>query len=288
MSTEVRVVALGGGHGTAVTLRAVRTYTSALTAIVSTADDGGSSGRLRDLLGIPALGDLRKCLGALADATSTLASVLEIRYEAGPLAGHAMGNLWLAGLLETHGDLEKAVAEAAAILGAHGHVIPATSVLTELRADASSGALVGQASIGRTATLERVSLLPATASAPTAALEAIASAEQVVIGPGSLYTSVLAASVATGIPAVLASTPARVIYVANLEAQVPETIGYTIADHVAALERHGVRVDLVLFDSAASLEVGSLAHAAVDLPLRAANGKVHDANLLAMALCSLI
>ncbi len=278
------MVALGGGHGTAVTLRAARSFAGELTGIVSTADDGGSSGRLRDVLGVPALGDLRKCLGALADEESTLAKVLEIRYHAGPLAGHAMGNLWLAGLLESEGSLEGAVAEACRLLEAHGSVIPATSVVTELRADSLAGQLVGQASIGQRGMLDRVSLLPTDAVAPDAALTALARADLVAIGPGSLYTSVLAACVAQGIPSALAATQATVVYVANLEPQIPETEGYSVADHVDALMRHGIRVDWVLYDPDAGLEAGALSTPSTSAPLRARNEKVHDVERLAEAL----
>ena len=277
-------MAVGGGHGTAVTLRALRRYASDITAIVSAADDGGSSGRLRDLLGVPALGDLRKCLAALASEESHLAEQLEVRYSEGSLAGHAMGNLLLAGLLERSGDLVTAIDQAGALLGAVGRVLPATTVPTELRAELHQGSMVGQAAIGRETSIWEVSILPEAARPPRAALEALASAQQIVIGPGSLYTSVLAAVAVPGISSAIASSPGRVVFVCNLEAQHPETSGYSVADHVAALERHEVSPDVVLWDQGGELALGAPRMAAVDADLRGSNGRVHDPAKLAVAL----
>jgi uncharacterized cofD-like protein len=283
-----RVVALGGGHGTAVSLRAARRYAGELTAIVSAADDGGSSGRLRDLLGVPALGDLRKCLAAVAADDSRLAAILEVRYEEGSLAGHAVGNLLLAGLLEATGDLVTAVGRAGELLQAVGCVLPATTVPTELRARLREGSMVGQVAIGREESVEEVSILPEGARPPAAALAALVAAEQIVIGPGSLYTSVLAAVAVPGIAPAIAASPAKVVYVCNLEAHAPETLGYSVADHLRALERHDVAVDVVLCDTAGHLELGSPEMAVVDTDLRGSNGLVHEPGKLAVALAGLV
>jgi len=288
MTAGPRVVAIGGGHGTAVTLRAARTYAGQLTAIVSTADDGGSSGRLRDVLSIPALGDLRKCLGALASPESSLAPMLEVRYGEGPLEGHAMGNLWLAGLLEETGSLLAAVERAGELLEADGLVLPATSRPTELHAVNASGAMVGQAAIGRTSSLRHVSLLPREAEVPSAAFDAISNASQVLIGPGSLFTSVLAAAVAPGIVEALRDTDARVIFISNLQPQFPETAGFTLADHLEALERHHLVPDLVLWDPSAGLLQGELGVVQHRARLAGPNGLVHDPVLLAQALSGLV
>ncbi len=139
MSARPSVVAIGGGHGTAVTLKAARRYAGTLTGIVSVADDGGSSGRLRELLNVVALGDIRKCLVALADEDSALALAFERRYEEGELAGHALGNLILAGLIDATGDLLAGVREAGILLGAHGDVLPATTELVVLKAESATG-----------------------------------------------------------------------------------------------------------------------------------------------------
>ena len=255
---------------------------------MSTADDGGSSGRLRDMLGVPALGDLRKCIGALASDDSTLPHALEIRYREHVLEGHATGNLVLAGLLAEYGDLERAVEEACRLVGAVGRVIPATTVPTELRAELAVGELVGQAAIGRNESIRLVSLLPDGVQPPSAALEAIAEADQIVIGPGSLYTSVLAAGSVPGIAEALAVSEAQRVYVCNLRPQVPETEGYSLEDHLKALQRHGVSVDIVLFDPRGGMERGNPQMAVVDVDLRGSNGLVHEPGKLAGALRALI
>ena len=173
------VVAIGGGHGTAVTLKAARRYAGVLTGVVSVADDGGSSGRLRELLNIVALGDLRKCLVAVADEDSALADAFERRYDEGELAGHALGNLILAGLIDATGDLVLGVAEAARLLGAHGDVLPATSERVVLKAEAGHGTVNGQVAVKGTTDIQQVSLVPGDALPPPLALERIAAG-----GPG--------------------------------------------------------------------------------------------------------
>ena len=178
------MVAIGGGHGTAVTLKAARRYAGVLTGVVSVADDGGSSGRLRELLNIVALGDLRKCLVAVADEDSALAGAFERRYDEGELAGHTLGNLILAGLIDATGDLVLGVAEAARLLGARGDVLPATSERVVLKAESGHGTVNGQVAVKGTTDIKEVSLVPGDAMPPPLALERIAEADQVVIGPG--------------------------------------------------------------------------------------------------------
>ena len=167
------MVAIGGGHGTAVTLKAARRYAGLLTGVVSVADDGGSSGRLRELLNVVALGDIRKCLVALADEDSALATAFERRYDEGELAGHALGNLILAGLIDATGDLVLGVAEAAQLLGASGDVLPATSELVVLKAESSHGTVAGQVAVKGTSGIEQVSLVPGDAQPPPLAVERI-------------------------------------------------------------------------------------------------------------------
>jgi uncharacterized cofD-like protein len=172
-------------------------------------------------------------------------------------------------------------------LGAVGRVLPATTVPTELRAELRQGSMVGQAAIGREPSVWEVSILPEWARPPQAALEALALAQQVVIGPGSLYTSILAAVAVPGISSAIGSSAARVVFVCNLEAQDPETGGYSVADHVAALERHDVSPDVVLWDHRGGIELGQPQMAAVDADLRGSNGRVHDPAKLAEALAAL-
>lgn len=281
-----RVVAIGGGHGTAVTLRAARRYASSITAIVSVADDGGSSGRLRELFGIPALGDLRKCLVALAPEGSILAETMEHRYQAGELAGHAVGNLLLAGLLEVQGDLVSCVQAAADLLGAKGQVLPASSIPTHLMANGGRGTTHGQVAISEGGTIRELVVLPSTAPAPKEAVDAIAHADQVIIGPGSLFTSVLAAALVPDIRNALAKTKAQKIYVCNLRPQEPETRNFSVSDHIDALERHDVVVDIVLADDTSGLEVGVPVPYVKMVPLVGSNTLVHEPGKLAQALLS--
>ncbi|HEV3329066.1 MAG TPA: 2-phospho-L-lactate transferase CofD family protein, partial [Acidimicrobiales bacterium] len=163
-----RVVAVGGGHGTAVTLRAALCYAERVTGVVSVADDGGSSGRLRELLDVVALGDLRKCLVAVAAEDSALAVAFERRFTQGELAGHPLGNLILAGLIGTLGDLEAAVDEAGRLLGARGRVLPATTARVVLRSTGRNGEVTGQVAVGSASSIDRVELVGSDAAAPDA------------------------------------------------------------------------------------------------------------------------
>jgi uncharacterized cofD-like protein len=282
-----RVVAVGGGHGLAATLRAVRHYAGEITAVVSVADDGGSSGRLRRQLDIMPPGDLRKCLVALAEEDSALAAAFEQRFEAEELVGHALGNLVIAGLIGALGDPQKGLDEAARLLGAVGRVVPAASEAVVLKAEAGGEEIEGQTEVMRTAGIRRVSLVPADPPASPVALHAVAHADQVVIGPGSLFTSVLAAVAVPGLAEGIRSSPGRRVYVANLGPEGKETAGFDVADHVAALAAHGVEVDVVLADPAC-IALGSLEVEVVQAPLADANGRAHDPTRLAVALGRLV
>jgi uncharacterized cofD-like protein len=243
------VVALGGGHGLAATLRATRRYAGDITAIVSVADDGGSSGRLRESLGIPAPGDLRRCLVALGDPDSLWGRAFDHRFEAGELEGHALGNVIIAGLASATADFQTALAEAGRLVGAVGRVVPATATPVVLKASVDGeGEVEGQVRVQNSSRITRVSIVPPDAEPPPEAVKAILGAEQVVIGPGSLYTSVLAVIVVPQIREALESTTAQKVYVCNLRPEIPETEGYDTAAHVAALTAHGLTVDAVLDD----------------------------------------
>ncbi|HEX2046581.1 MAG TPA: gluconeogenesis factor YvcK family protein [Acidimicrobiales bacterium] len=281
------MVALGGGHGLAATLSAARRYADDLCAIVSVADDGGSSGRLRAAFGIPPPGDLRKCLVALADPESLWTSAFEHRFDAGELEGHAFGNLVLAGLAASTGDFEQALAEAGRLVGAVGRVVPATVEPVVLKGIAGGDSVTGQALVARSEGITGVSLVPADARAPEAALTALAQADQVVIGPGSLFTSVLAVVVVPDVREALATTPGRKVYVCNLRPQLPETAGYDVAAHVDALRAHGLDVDVVLCHPG-SLPVGRLDVECVERPVARDDSPGHDPALLAAALEDLL
>jgi uncharacterized cofD-like protein len=286
--SKPNVVAIGGGHGTAVTLRAMRCYSDRITAIVSVADDGGSSGRLRELLDVVALGDLRKCLVALAAQDSTLARAFERRFEEGELAGHALGNLVLAGLLGATGDLVSGIDEAARLLGAAGRVLPATTEPVVLKADAGSGEVEGQVAVSQTRRIRTISIVPQDAASPPAAVEAILEAEQVVIGPGSLYTSVLAAAALPDLTEAIARTQAQRVFVCNLKGQANETAGYDVGRHITALHSHGIVVDQVLCDTSGGMALGDPGIPVTDVALGGPNGLVHDPGRLAEALSGLL
>jgi len=285
----VRVVAVGGGHGAAQSLRAARRYATEVTGIISVADDGGSSGRLRELLGIPAPGDLRRCIGALLPDESPLGAALEHRFEHGELAGHAFGNLLIAALAATTGDFAAGVAETARLAGAVGRVFPATTTPVVLTGRGEGGELSGQVAITRRGGVSRVDIVPADARPPAGAVEALLEADQIVIGPGSLYTSLLAATAVRSLREAIRESPAQVVYVANLREQRPETAGADVADHVRALLDHGLRLDAVLADPSA-LALGDLPAALrVELaPVADPALAAHDPELLAAALSSLL
>ncbi len=279
------VVAIGGGHGLAKSLLAIRQFGREVTAIVSVADDGGSSGRLRDAFGIPAPGDLRKCLDALLPGRTPLGDALEHRFEAGELEGHAFGNLLLAALTVTTGDFVAAVIEAGRLLDTVGTVLPATTTPVTLCASTASADLVGQVRIMATAGISHVSLDLPDAVAPDQAIAAVERAEMIVLGPGSLYTSVLAALAPNNLCRAVEAASGRKIYVCNLRQQIPETLGYNVGRHLDAMIAHGIHPDVVLVDES-SMELGSIpsgieVHRA---RLIGANRAVHDADLLSSAL----
>jgi uncharacterized cofD-like protein len=252
------------------------------------ADDGGSSGRLRELLNVVALGDMRKCLVALAAEDSALALAFEHRFEEGELSGHALGNLILAGLVEATGDLVAGVRAAADLLGADGDVLPATGERVVLKAEAADGEVAGQVAVSRAGNIQTVSLVPGDAQPPRLAVERILAADQIVIGPGSLFTSVLAAAAVGEIAEAVARTRGQRVYVCNLRPQLPETAGFDVASHVKALARHNVSVDVVLWDSTRGMSRGKLAVPDLDIPLTGDNALVHSPVRLAQALSGLL
>ncbi len=284
---DPRVVAVGGGHGLAATLSAVCTYTDLVTAVVSVADDGGSSGRLRQSYGILAPGDLRKCLVAMGDPTSVWTAAFEHRFDAGDLEGHTLGNLVIAGLAEATGDFLEALDQAALLVGSKGRVLPATTVPVVLKGEHEGGEIEGQVAVASTPRIAKVSVVPPDPEVPAAALAAIGSADQVVLGPGSLYTSVLAVVAVPAIRAALSGTQAQKVYVCNLGQQIPETASYDVAAHVEALAAHDVGVDMVVCDTT-KIPLGRMSKPFVDRPLAQDGGRAHDPERLARVLENLI
>jgi uncharacterized cofD-like protein len=258
-----RIVAIGGGTGLSTLLRGLKQHTSNLTAIVTVADDGGSSGALREELGIPPVGDIRACMAALADAEPLMSELLGYRFpggrdvqggpvetERGGLGGHAMGNLLLAAMTAIEGgDFEEGVRRMNRVLAVRGKVVPASATPINLVARTRDGVEVtGQSTIMRTPGIERVWIEPRDVEAAADAIAAIAEAEIVVLGPGSLFTSVLPVLLIPAIQRAVAAAPGIRVYACNVATQVGETEGFDLADHVEALIRHTQPdiVDLVI------------------------------------------
>ena len=284
------VVAIGGGHGLSATLAALRRYAGEITAVVSVADDGGSSGRLRaSLAGLPAPGDARRCLVALGDPELIWTSAFEHRFDArsGDLEGHAFGNLVIAGLASALGDFVAALAEAGRLVGAVGRVLPATSGPVVLRALVAGGEVEGQVNVAEAGRIAAIALDPPAARSPKEVAAAIHDADQIVIGPGSLFTSVLAAAVASDVREAVRTTSAQRVYVCNLDVRERETAGYDVGAHVEALIAHGIEIDVVLADERC-LALGHSPVPVVTRPLAADGGEVHDSERLASALEDLV
>ena len=238
-----RIVAIGGGTGLSTLLRGLKEHTSNLTAIVTVADDGGSSGVLRSELGIPPVGDIRNCIVALADAEPLMSEVLQYRFpdtrggQPSGLAGHALGNLLIAAMTAVEGDdFEDGIRLMNRILAVRGQVVPVSPTPLTLHARLADGTVVdGQSQIMRTAGIERVWITPDDVRASDDALAAIAEAELIVLGPGSLYTSLLPSLLIPTIRDAIERTTAPRIYVCNVATQEGETTGFDLAAHVEAL-----------------------------------------------------
>jgi uncharacterized cofD-like protein len=287
------VVALGGGHGLATALRAVRQYAGSITAVVSVADDGGSSGRLRRDLGVPPPGDIRRCLVALAGDDRVWSAAFEHRFRDGELEGHALGNLILVGLTETLGSFPAALDEAGRLLGAVGRVLPATVEPVTLKAELADREVEGQVAVANSHGIRRIGLVPADAVATPAAVEAIEAADQVIYAPGSLYTSVMPVLCVQELRSAVARCGARVVQVANLRPQAAETTGLDADAHLEAVLAHGARVDVFLYQAGGDLRadperIRALGVEAVAAAVARPDGLAHDPRQLAKALCALL
>lgn len=243
-----KVVAIGGGHGLSTLLRGLKAYTTNITAIVTVADDGGSSGRLRRALGVLPPGDFRNCIAALADDEALTTQLFQYRFptatgEAG-LDGHSFGNLFITAMAEVTGSFERAILESSQVLAVQGQVIPSTlrsvTLVGDLRAEpVGVNRVAGESNITQApGIIERVYLEPDDVLAYPEAVRAILEADLIVAGPGSLYTSVLPNLLVRDIARAVAASRAARVYVCNVATQRGETDGYSVGDHVAALERH--------------------------------------------------
>ena len=253
-----KIAAIGGGTGLSTMLRGLKKYTKNLTAIVTVADNGGGSGVLRQDLGMPPPGDIRHCMEALANTEPVMEKLLTYRFTEGSLSGQSFGNLILAALNGITGSFEEAVTQMSHVLAITGRVIPVTSADVRLEAVFENGArVVGESQIAafkkeQDCRIHHVGLLPEHPGATPAALEAIGDADLILLGPGSLYTSVIPNLLVEGVAQAVARSDAPKIYICNIMTQDGETEGYTAADHLQALLVHGEPglVDLCLANCA--------------------------------------
>lgn len=241
----LKVVAIGGGTGLPAVLKGLKAHTSNLTAVVTVADDGGSSGRLRRDLGVLPPGDLRNNIAALADDENLMTQLFQYRFQDGDLGGHAFGNLFISALSGVTGSLETALIETERVLNISGRVLPATLEDVNLRAEVRMAGtddvttITGESNITAAGgEIEALFLVPEDVNAYEGSVQAILDADIVVIGPGSLYTSILPNLLVSGIADALRATRAYKVYVCNIAMQPGETGDFSVADHVMALEKH--------------------------------------------------
>jgi uncharacterized cofD-like protein len=235
-----KIVAIGGGTGLSTLLRGLKEYSANITAIVTVADDGGSSGRLRREIGVLPPGDIRNCLAALADEEKLMTELFQYRFTAGDgLTGHSFGNLFLTAMSDITGDLVQAIATSSRVLAVRGEVLPATLSDMRLWADLTDGRRIeGESNItGAGGSIANIGCTPAKPPALPEAVRAIQAAKLIVIGPGSLYTSVIPNLLVPGIAEAIAQSDAPRIYVCNVMTQPGETQGYSVADHIRAIDR---------------------------------------------------
>ncbi len=240
---KIRIAVLGGGTGLSTMLRGLKAHSDDITAIVAVTDDGGGTGILRREMSIPAVGDVRNCIQALANAEPAMQEMLGYRFREGSLAGQSLGNLLLAALYDTSPSFDLAVQKLSQVLAITGRVLPVTNENITLCARFSDGAVVrGETTItahkrASNAVIDRITLEPAAPAPLPAALDAIAAADLIVLGPGSLYTSVLTTLLTPGVAEAIHASSAVKVYVMNVMTQDGETEGYTAAHHVRALTR---------------------------------------------------
>lgn len=235
-----KIVALGGGTGLSRLLRGLKAYSSNITAIVTVADDGGSSGRLRREVGVLPPGDIRNCLAALAREEQLLTELFQYRFESGEgLSGHSFGNLYLTALTTITGNLEQAIAASSRVLAVRGQVLPATMADVHLWADLADGRRIeGESQIPKAkGHIVRIGCTPAQPPALPKAIEAIEEADLILIGPGSLYTSVIPNLLVPEITQAIARATVPRIYICNAMTEPGETQGYRVSDHLQAIER---------------------------------------------------
>ncbi len=240
LNRGIKIVAIGGGTGLSTLLRGLKHYSSNITAIVTVADDGGSSGRLRREMGILPPGDIRNCMAALADEEKLLTELFQYRFTAGEgLSGHSFGNLFLTAMTEIVGDLESAIAQSSKVLAIRGRVLPATLKDVTLWAKMEDGRVIhGESNIPEArGKIVEIGCNPPNPPATPAVIKAIQEADYIILGPGSLYTSIIPNLLVPEIREAIARSQAPRIYVCNIMTQPGETDGYTVSDHIRAIDK---------------------------------------------------
>lgn len=247
MRKQPRIVAIGGGTGLSTMLRGLKLFTTNITAVVTVADDGGGAGILREDLGILPPGDIRNCILALANTEPTMEQLLQYRFTEGMLKGQSFGNLFLAAMIGISNSFEEAVKRMSEVLAVSGKVLPVTVEDVRLVAELENGTIIrGESKIPEiqqkeNSRIKRIYLEPSPAAPFEEVLVDILNAEAIVLGPGSLYTSVIPNLLVDGICDAIETSKAIKIYVCNIMTQPGETLGYTATDHIKALFDHGLK-----------------------------------------------
>lgn len=258
MLSDIRVVTIGGGTGLSTMLKGLKLHTHNITAVVTVADDGGSSGMLRNDFGMLAPGDVRNCISALAEVDPLMGELMNFRFKDGTLKGHSLGNLFLAALNETSSSFDEAVKKFSRLAGIVGAVFPVTNESVTLSAQLKNGTVInGESNIGihrceENSSIERLILNPEKPKAVEGVIRAIEKADIIVLGPGSLYTSIIPNLLVDGVVDAIRNSSAVKIYVCNIMSQAGETEGYTANDHLEAIESHSYEgiADIVLVNNA--------------------------------------
>ena len=240
MSTKIKVVTIGGGTGLSVLLRGLKKYPLEITAVVTVADDGGSSGKIRSDMNIPSPGDIRNVIAALSDVEPYLEKMFQYRFDSGEVKGHPVGNLMIAAMTDIHGDFSTAVKVMSRILNVRGTVLPTTNDIATLNAVLSDGEIIrGESSITKAGgVIDHVYITPSRVKPNEDVLKAIEEADYIIMGTGSLYTSIIPNLVISNVSEKIRESKAKKIYVCNVMTQHGETDNYSVCDHIVAINKH--------------------------------------------------
>ena len=240
MRTKIKVVTIGGGTGLSVLLRGLKKYPLEITAVVTVADDGGSSGKIRSDMNIPSPGDIRNVIAALSDVEPYLEKMFQYRFDSGEVKGHPVGNLMIAAMTDIHGDFSTAVKVMSRILNVRGTVLPTTNDIATLNAVLSDGEIIrGESSITKAGgVIDHVYITPSRVKPNEDVLKAIEEADYIIMGPGSLYTSIIPNLVISNVSEKIRESKAKKIYVCNVMTQHGETDNYSVCDHILAINKH--------------------------------------------------